>query len=496
MSETFPLSRAWLALAVGLLLLGGVFYRETAAAVEVWKDSTAYNHCFLILPIAVWLAWQRRAMLVGVPVRPTLRALPAGLLLGGVWFAADRLGIMEGRELAAMGFVQLLFFSVLGWPLYRTLAAPLLFLFFLVPFGGFLVPLLQTFTTHFVVRGLDLLGIPNFNTGNTIEIPEGAFYVATACAGLRFLIAAVAFSVFYSCVIYRTVRRRIAFIAISLFVPVIANGMRALGIVWLGHVLGSASAAAADHVLYGYIFFSMVLLTLILLGLLFREDHLELVPGGFAVAAQVRSPALGFCLVSSSAVVVLAALWPLTAFGMDRAAAAAHLVVPAAFPGCVSRPDGAKLPAVSSAGGVIRRFACAGDAVTLTVAVFPPHSNPRIVFDAERAFSGEDTREAETRTLRIPGATPGKWQLVITNEPPAVTASALWIDGEPATGGLRWRLRQALNSLFGGRYCPLVVAVRSAGFPPEAQHRLSAFLASGGASAPFVGSFQTATLRR
>ena len=59
------------ALALGLLALGVLFHAEAAAAVQVWIDSTAYGHCFLVLPMALYLAWDRRASLVGVPVRPT-----------------------------------------------------------------------------------------------------------------------------------------------------------------------------------------------------------------------------------------------------------------------------------------------------------------------------------------------------------------------------------------------------------------------------------------
>ena len=136
---------------------------------------------------------------------------------------------MEGRQLIAMGFVQALFLGVLGRRLCRAMAAPLLYLFFLVPFGAFLTPVLQTFTSHFIARGLDLLGIPNYSDANIIEIPEGTFYVAEACAGLRFLIASIAFGVLYALLIYRSPGRRIAFIAVSLVVPVIANGFRALG---------------------------------------------------------------------------------------------------------------------------------------------------------------------------------------------------------------------------------------------------------------------------
>ena len=42
-----------IALAAGLVALGLVFHEEIAAAVRVWSNSTAYNHCFLVLPIAL-----------------------------------------------------------------------------------------------------------------------------------------------------------------------------------------------------------------------------------------------------------------------------------------------------------------------------------------------------------------------------------------------------------------------------------------------------------
>src|SRR5581483_9036774 len=93
-----------------------------------------------------------------------------------------------------------------------------------------------------------------------------------ACAGLRFLIASIAFGTLYSCLIYRSFTRRALFMLASVIIPIIANGFRALGIVVLGHVLGSAQAAAADHILYGWLFFSIVILLLIMAGLPFRED--------------------------------------------------------------------------------------------------------------------------------------------------------------------------------------------------------------------------------
>jgi exosortase/archaeosortase family protein len=71
---------------------------------------------------------------------------------------------------------------------------------------------------------------------------------------------------------YRSWKRRAAFIVVSIIVPIIANGMRVWGIVVLGYWLGDAQAATADHLIYGWVFFSMVSIILILLGLPFRQE--------------------------------------------------------------------------------------------------------------------------------------------------------------------------------------------------------------------------------
>jgi exosortase A len=261
-----------IALGLGLVALALLFHEELVAAVGTWIDSTAYNHCFLVIPIAGYLAWDRRERLHGLSARPLPLVALGAIPLAIAWLLAERLGIMEGRQLMVVSFVELLILSVLGWRLCWVLCGPLLYLYFLVPFGAFLTPQLQDITTVFVRHGLDLLHIPAYIDGYTIEIPEGSFYIAEACAGLRFLIASIAFGCLYALLMYRSKWRRLFFIIASILVPIVANGIRAVGIVALGHLLGSAQAAATDHVLYGWIFFSLVILLLIALGLPFRED--------------------------------------------------------------------------------------------------------------------------------------------------------------------------------------------------------------------------------
>ncbi|MGB9154790.1 MAG: exosortase A, partial [Alphaproteobacteria bacterium] len=247
------------AILLGMVGLIWLFMPEESAAIHVWRTSTAYNHCFLIIPISCWLIFERRHLLAGSAAKPTALAIIPFILFLFAWFVANRLGVMEGRQLSALGVVQSFLFGVLGWRIYKRLSAGFLYLFFLVPFGGFLVPTLQAFTTSFTAFFLNLLDIPNYVSGFTIQIAAGTFQIAEACAGLRFLIAAIAFSVLYSLLFFRSPGRRLIFIVLSVVVPVIANGFRALGIVWLGAQLGSAQAAATDHIMYGYIFFSIVI---------------------------------------------------------------------------------------------------------------------------------------------------------------------------------------------------------------------------------------------
>jgi exosortase A len=449
-------------LAVGLAALGVIFWREMTAAVEVWDASTAYNHCFLVIPIAAWMAWERRASVAYMPARPDMRAVVLALPLTIAWFVADRIGIMEGRQLAVIGLVEVFFLAVLGWDLFRRLSAPLLYLIFLVPFGAFLTPWLQDLTAWFTVVGLNTLGILHYTDGLVIEIQGGTFVIAEACAGLRFLIASIAFGTLYACTIYRSPARRVVFILVSIIVPIIANGFRALGIVAAGYWLGSAEAAAADHVIYGWVFFSFVTLLLILIGLPFRQDR---VPEAMPVSPDIPTPSAGTgpALRVAFAVGLLAALGPGLALALDRGgrpvvnARAAPLML-----GGDCQPV-TPLPRRRPIAADLREALCAGGQVRVSVAVFAAHANPGQIVSAQRLLSGEDGAD-ETDVSNLASEQPGGpvWRVVETHKPDGLYAVALWLDGKPGGFGLRARIVQAQASLGGAGMAPVLVAVAPA----------------------------------
>jgi len=467
---------ATLAVSVAALALFGFLFREEIlAAVRTWESSTAYNHCWLVLPIAVWLAWTRRDRLARLGPMPSpilaLLILPPAV----AWLLAERMGIMEGRQLAAIGLFWAMALALLGWRLCRAMAAPLLYLIFLVPFGEFLVPLLQSVTAHFVELGLRVLGIPHYVDSLIIETPAGTFLVAEACAGLRFLVAALAFGALYAFTLFRSPGRRFAVLLAALVVPVVANGIRALGIVVLAQHLGSAEAAAADHVVYGWGFFSVVIILLILVGLPFRED---MPPEPGTRPAPLREP-VGAARLALAAVLVglFAGAAPALAAGLNDAAGVAPLAAtPRLEPtaGCTAMADGA--------------LDCGALTASARLLVFPARTTWAGVAAARRRLLGN---EDEALAFRIE-AGPATWD---ARQPPAgneTVAAAAWLDGHLAGDGLRSRATQALNSLGGQGGLPVVVAIAlrpkagDAAVPTPAERR-ALLTAIAGSQAELVG---------
>jgi exosortase A len=446
----------------GLIALGLLFESEVTTAVATWATSTAYNHCFLVIPIVIYLLWDRREFLRGAVAEPIPIAIWTALPMALGWLAAERLGIMEARQLIAMSFAELLFFTLFGPRLWWKLAGPLLYLYFLVPFGAFLAPRLQDITTIFVEHGLRILHIPAYITGYTIEIPEGTFLIAEACAGLRFLIAAVAFGCLYALVMYRSPTRRAVFILASIVVPIIANGFRALGIVVLGHIRGSAEAAETDHVLYGWIFFSIVILVLIALGLPFRQD--QAVPAAMCSPPErrFRNP-LRPAVTGVIGLVAVSAISPAIATQLDRGAAPdkwSELPTFTPANGCRTQP--APLTEGLDAPGhvFVQRFDCGQGSVTLMVEVFSPRSTAnRLVAEQRRLTEVTGADDVETVQLVVAGAPHGAWHFVRRTKPDRVAATSLWIDGKPAELDLIARARRAWHSIVGSPYAPVLAVV-------------------------------------
>ena len=257
--------RHGVALAVAGCAIALLFGRDLTSMTAIWWGSSTYNHCLLIPPIITWLVWQRW---------PELRVLEPrgwipGLLLVGAgafgWLLGDAASVSIARHLGIILMLQGAVITILGLRIACGLAFPLASMLFLVPAGDALVPPLQTLTAGMCMWLLDVVGVPAHIEGVFITIPNGWFEVAEACSGAKFLIAMAAYGALAANLCFKSWRRRVAFMIAALTLPVLANGVRAWATIYIAHLSDVHSATGFDHVLYGWIFFGVVIA--ILMGL-------------------------------------------------------------------------------------------------------------------------------------------------------------------------------------------------------------------------------------
>ncbi len=146
-------------------------------------------------------------------------------------------------------------------------------MFFAVPFGEFLLPVLMEYTANFTVTALRLSGIPVYREGLQFVIPSGNWSVVEACSGVRYLIASFMIGTLFAYLNYRSTRRRLVFIGVSIVVPIVANWLRAYMIVMLGHLSGNTIAVGVDHLIYGWLFFGLVITIMFLIGARWSEPE-------------------------------------------------------------------------------------------------------------------------------------------------------------------------------------------------------------------------------
>ncbi len=321
LSSTNP---AWRVAVPALLLtvvMILVLFRETALDMATtWRRSETYAHGMIVPPITLWLIWRVRASIAVLTPRGSFLAV---LLLAGAgssWLLGELAAVNALSQFALTAMLIFAVPAVLGWTVARRIAFPLFFLLFAVPFGDFTQPKLMEWTAKATVFGLRLTGIPVFHEGQNLVIPSGSWSVVEACSGVRYLIASVTVGTLFAYLTYSSLKRRLLFVGVSIIVPIVANWLRAYMIVMLGHLSDNKLAAGVDHLIYGWVFFGVVILAMFWIGARWREDELPVVPASMPKSGVTvgGAPAAASVPVAAVVTVLVAALWPLAQRQIDQ----------------------------------------------------------------------------------------------------------------------------------------------------------------------------------
>lgn len=270
------------ALAVAMLALVLATISAWAAMAHQWWNIDTYNHLLLVPLITAWLVALKEeelARIVPQPFLPGLIGVAAGLAL---WRAGEGTGINLVAQAGAVAALQAAAVTILGLRASLVLALPIAFAAFLVPFGDEIIPPLQAITAEIAIALTHASGVPARIDGIYIDTPAGLFIVAEACSGVKFLIAMVTLGVLVCATRFNRWRTRAGFMAACIIVPILANGVRAWATIYVAQYVGAEKATGFDHIVYGWVFFAIVIA--VLLGAAWRFVEREPEEYGWSLA--------------------------------------------------------------------------------------------------------------------------------------------------------------------------------------------------------------------
>jgi exosortase len=245
----------------GLLLLSfGLLYRDVLVKlVHDWLTDDNYSHGILIVPIALYFAWERRERLLNAPAQPSV--------LGLIVIVGSILVLMAGilgaelflTRISIIGIVAGTVLFVLGWAHLRILMLPIAFLLLMIPipaiiFNQIAFPL-QLLASRFGEATLRALSIPVLREGNVITLATTQLEVAEACSGIRSLISLLTLGIVYGYFVSSSLTVRTMLALATIPVAILANGLRVAGTGIAAHYYGPAAAEGFFHTFSGWLVF-------------------------------------------------------------------------------------------------------------------------------------------------------------------------------------------------------------------------------------------------
>jgi exosortase A len=309
------------AIAVVLLAPFFIYFDTARSIVDIWNSSETFAHGYIILPISLWLIWKRRQTLALMSPEPFWPGLFLIAICGLGWLLAELGDVQVVRQYAFVAMIVLTAVTILGVRITWSMAFPLCFLLLAVPFGDVFIEPLINFTADFTVWALQATGIPVLRNGSTFEIPTGSWSVVQACSGVRYLISSITLGSLFAYLTYRSRIRQAMFMVLSIIVPIVANGVRAYMIVMIGHLSGMQLAVGVDHLIYGWLFFGLVMFLMFWIGSYWREDRLNLPIETIEIPQGIIGSAATTATIFSAAVatIICLGIWPVYANYAERA---------------------------------------------------------------------------------------------------------------------------------------------------------------------------------
>jgi exosortase len=258
--------RSMVVLFLAMSLFVASAFPVTVSLIDIWHNDTTFNHGFLILPLFFVACFLKSEIFDVYPIRFEPLTIPALAIAASLMMIVFFGGFNIIAHFLWAVCLILIVIAAFGRHIVSRNIGLVLFLFFTVPFGTeFIIPL-QNLTANVSVFLLKLSGVDVVYEGIHIITPRIKFYVAEACAGLRFLIANIFICYIFAYLHFRTKKSWIIFGIVSTLIPIVGNCLRVYSVMMIGYYTNGEYATGVDHIVYGWGFFTVLAFINLMIG--------------------------------------------------------------------------------------------------------------------------------------------------------------------------------------------------------------------------------------
>jgi exosortase len=252
----------------GLMLAALALWPTPSELAQLWTGNESYQYGWLVVPMVVYLlGWHRRPELRSMTPQPGYAGMMVALAGAALWSTAWLMNLDVGRHVALVVVLQGIAMATLGWRAYWRLFPVLALLFFMVPAGDVLQPVLRIVTIKAIELFAAIGGLPHRVDGFIIHIGSLRYIVVEDCTGLTYVTLAAFLCYSLGSLVYQSFWKVAALAVLGACLGIFSNLVRVNSIVLADWLRGTQMPLTS----HGAIQWATLLLTLGLVFLLLSQ---------------------------------------------------------------------------------------------------------------------------------------------------------------------------------------------------------------------------------
>ena len=259
-TENTSMVKSYLLPVIALALFGVAFYPAIELLIAKWSGSDDYTHAFFVVPIAAYMVWQERRLLINSDGRPFLGFF---LIICSLAFylMALQFQVPTVIFLTTMVIPVAVLINFGGFKVLYRLGIPILLLFLIIPIPNQLLSIvtatLQLKVSEISEIIIQFFTVPIFREGNIIEVPGKSFQVVEACSGIRSLISLTTLSLIIGYFNLNRARSIALLLVAAVPVAIFINILRVVSLVLSYYYFGLDLTYGTPHTLLGLVLFGI-----------------------------------------------------------------------------------------------------------------------------------------------------------------------------------------------------------------------------------------------